>query len=42
MSPKAMMLNEMLGTLEDDDYDTIMDYIRLLSAARKKSGQCGR
>lgn len=36
MSPKAMMLNEMLDTLEDDDYDTIMDYIRLLSATRKK------
>lgn len=36
MSPKALMLNDMLNTLEDNDYDTIIDYIRLLSAARKK------
>lgn len=36
MPPKAMLLNDMLNTLEDDDYDTIMDYIRLLSATRKK------
>lgn len=36
MSPKAIMLNEMLNTLEDDDYDTIMEYIQLLSATRKK------
>ncbi len=32
MSPKAMMLN----TLENDDYDIIMDYIRILSTVRKK------
>lgn len=36
MSPKVIMLNEMLNTLEDDDYDTIMEYIQLLSATRKK------
>lgn len=36
MSPKAMLLSDMLNTLEDNDYDTIIDYIRLLSAARKK------
>ena len=36
MPPKAIMLNDMLNTLEDKDYDTIIDYIRLLSATRKK------
>lgn len=36
MPPKAIILNDMLNTLEDNDYDTIMDYIRLLSAVRKK------
>ncbi len=36
MPPKAIMLNDMLNTLEDTDYDTIIDYIRLLSATRKK------
>lgn len=36
MPPKATILNDMLNTLEDNDYDTIMDYIRLLSAVRKK------
>lgn len=36
MSPKAIMLNDMLNTLEEKDYDTIIEYIRLLSATRKK------
>lgn len=36
MSSKAVMLNDMLNTLEDKDYDTIMEYIQLLSAIRKK------
>lgn len=36
MAPEAIALNEMLNTLEKDDYNTIMDYIRLLSAMRKK------
>lgn len=36
MSPKAMMLHDMLNTLEEEDYDTIIGYIQLLSAARKK------
>lgn len=36
MSTKATMINDMLNTLEDNDYDTIIDYIRLLSATRKK------
>ncbi len=36
MSPKAMLLHDMLNTLENEDYDTIIDYIQLLSAVRKK------
>ena len=36
MSPKAILLNDMLNTLNDEDYDIIIEYIRLLSAARKK------
>ena len=36
MAPEAVALNDMLDTLEKDDYNTIMEYIRLLSAMRKK------
>ena len=36
MSPKAILLNDMLNTLNDEDYDIIIEYIRLLSATRKK------
>lgn len=36
MSQKAALLNDMLNTLESEDYDTIIDYIQLLSAVRKK------
>ena len=36
MAPEAAALNDMLDTLEKDDYNTIMEYIRLLSAMRKK------
>lgn len=36
MPPKAILLNDMLNTLENEDYDTIIDYIQLLSAVRKK------
>lgn len=36
MPPKAILLNDMLNTLEEEDYDTIMGYIQLLSATRKK------
>ena len=36
MSPKAILLNDMLNTLNDENYNIIIEYIRLLSATRKK------
>ena len=36
MVPEAIALSDMLNTLEKEDYNIIMDYIRLLSEARKK------
>lgn len=31
MAPKAVVVNELLDTLEEQDYDTIIDFIQFLS-----------
>ena len=36
MEPEAIVLSDMLSTLEKEDYNIIMDYIKLLSETRKK------
>ena len=36
MAPEAIVLSDMLSTLEKEDYNIIMDYIKLLSETRKK------
>lgn len=36
MAPEAALINDMLATLNKEDYDRIMEYIKLLSAVRKK------
>ena len=36
MEPEAIVLSDMLSTLEKEDYNIIMEYIKLLSETRKK------
>ena len=35
MAPKTSVVNELLDTLEDQDYDTVIDFIQFLSNKRK-------
>lgn len=35
MAPKAVVVNELLDTLEEQDYDTVIDFIQFLSDKRK-------
>lgn len=35
MPPKAIVINEFLDTLEEQDYDTVIDFIQFLSNKRK-------
>lgn len=35
MAPKAVVVNELLDTLEEQDYDTVIDFIQFLSNKRK-------
>ncbi len=35
MAPKAIVVNELLDTLEEQDYDTVIDFIQFLSNKRK-------
>lgn len=35
MAPKAIVVNELLDTLEEQDYDTVINFIEFLSNKRK-------
>lgn len=37
MAPTATMVNELLNTLETEDYNSIISYIQFLSDSRKKN-----
>lgn len=36
MTPTAAMVNDLLSTLETEDYNSVINYIRFLSESRKK------
>lgn len=36
MTPTAAMVNDLLNTLEAEDYNSVISYIRFLSDSRKK------
>lgn len=36
MAPTATMVNDLLSTLEAEDYNSVISYIRFLSDSRKK------
>ena len=36
MAPKALVVNDLLNTLEDEDYNTVISFIEFLSNSRKK------
>ena len=36
MKPKALEINSLLDTLQDEDYNTVISFIKFLSNSRKK------
>ena len=36
MAPKVLEINSLLDTLQDEDYNTVISFIKFLSNSRKK------